>query len=446
MKIALINPPRSPHNGILEHASVEARRFIHKKLIGPPLGLLTLAANLKDYDIELLEMKGEYDLHPESPPPLKMVLNFLERVNPDIVGVTFIASEFGLGMEIFRTAKQFNPEILTVAGGLHASLCTEDFNDPAVDIICIGPGGESFRQIVQNKEAKKGFSDIAATVLRKDGRLIASTAAPQHKNPAREGFIAPDRSLLNRWKSTYVVGNATSPSTYIYTSLGCPYSCTFCSIWPQFKGHFYQREVESIIEELHSLDGYDIVRFSDANTLVNLDFVNHLFDRIKEENIQKTFIMDIRADTAADNPHLIEKLSKCGLRVVITGFETIRKDDMDKYNKLLEAEKIKRAIDVFHQNNIQLRGNYIIPTTYNHDDFDEIADYAAAHRVTYAGYTILTPFPGTSLYQQQKKEIVDYDLEKYNMFNCVTRTTLPKKDFYRRISDLWLIRKGKEII
>ena len=44
MKIALINPPRSPHNGILEHAPDEALPFIHRKLVGPPLGLITVAA------------------------------------------------------------------------------------------------------------------------------------------------------------------------------------------------------------------------------------------------------------------------------------------------------------------------------------------------------------------------------------------------------------------
>ena len=59
MKILFINPPRSPYNGIREHAPKEALHFIHKKLIGPPLGLLTIATSVKDeHDIEFLEIKG----------------------------------------------------------------------------------------------------------------------------------------------------------------------------------------------------------------------------------------------------------------------------------------------------------------------------------------------------------------------------------------------------
>ena len=64
MKILLINPPRSPHNAIYEHASPEARRFVHRRLVGPPLGLLTVAAAVKDHEVTVLDMKGEYDLFP----------------------------------------------------------------------------------------------------------------------------------------------------------------------------------------------------------------------------------------------------------------------------------------------------------------------------------------------------------------------------------------------
>lgn len=446
MKVALINPPRSPYNAILSHASTEAKRFIHKKLIGPPLGLLTLAANLPNHDVRLLEMKGEYDLIPDSPPPDQMVLEFLEKFEPDIVGVTFIASEFSLGLDILQVAKKFNPQILTVAGGLHATLCPEDFNDPAIDLVCLGPSAQSFRRIVEHHHSNKTFETIPSLLYRNNTTFVPSPRPTKPYDPAIKDFVFPDRSLIDRWKSTYVVGKASGPSTYVYTSLGCPYSCSFCSIWPQYQAKFHQREVESVITELQGLDGYDVVRFSDANTIVNLDFVHSLFDRILEEGIKKTFIMDIRADTAADNPNLIEKLAKGGLKVVITGFESIRKDELKDYNKQLDEQKIQEAIEVFHQNNIMLRGNYIIPTTYDEEDFKEISDYASNHKVAYAGYTILTPFPGTPHYKKAKGDIIDFDLAKYNMFNAVTKTNLPKGEFYRKISDLWLIRKGTEII
>ncbi|MEJ2053464.1 MAG: cobalamin-dependent protein, partial [Calditrichaceae bacterium] len=138
MKILLVNPPRSPYNKILEYAPEEAKRFVHKKLIGPPLGLLTVAAALVNHDVSLLESKAEYDLNPDAPPIDILVRQYLEKYKPDLVGVTFIASEFNAGIQIFKTVKNYNPEIITVAGGLHATLCPEDFNNSYTDIVIPG--------------------------------------------------------------------------------------------------------------------------------------------------------------------------------------------------------------------------------------------------------------------------------------------------------------------
>ncbi|MEN8190007.1 MAG: radical SAM protein [Thermodesulfobacteriota bacterium] len=446
MKILLINPPRSPYNEILAHARPEAIPYIHKKLIGPPLGLLTLVAALKDHDVSLLEMKGEYDLRPDGPGPASLTLGALEKHRPDVVGVTFIASEYPAGMEILEVVKAYDPVIKTVAGGLHTSLCPEDFDSSVVDFVCPGVSARSFVRLINSFEKKEKPSQVPGILYRHDGHLRSSSVASPAYDPAGADFILPDRSLVRPYLSTYVVGKAKGPSTYVFTSLGCPYSCTFCSIWPQYNQRYLQRDVESVIEELKGLDEYEVVRFSDANTLVNLDFAERLFDRIEEEGIKKTFIMDIRADTAANHPRLIEKLARGGLRVVITGFESIRQEELSRYKKQLKVELVEQAIKVFHDNDIMLRGNYIVPPSYDRGDFDFLIDYASSHRVAYAGYTILTPFPGTPFYEEVKDDIVDRDLARYNMFNAVLKTRLPLEEFYQKVSDLWLLRKGTDVI
>jgi radical SAM superfamily enzyme YgiQ (UPF0313 family) len=430
---------------ILQSAPEEAKHFIHKKLIGPPLGLLTIAAAVKDFDVTVFDIKGEYDLIPGSPALDQMVTGLLNRFEPDVVGVTIITSEFDASMEIFKTVKKHNRRILTVAGGLHTTLCPEDFTDPAVDVICPGQSANAFRQVVVNFEKKLPLDNIRGIILNRNGRRIATPPVENNWDPANENFLMPDRRHLERWRQTYRVGNAPSPTTYLFTSLGCPYRCTFCSIWKEHNGMYHQRSVESIIEELKLID-YDIVRFADANTIVNIAFINRLFDRMAEEGIQKEYIMDIRADTAVDHPGLIEKLARAGLKVAICGFESFRDHELARYNKKSSADRIHKAIDVFHRNGILLRGNYVVPHDYTDDDFKALAEYAGSHRVTYAGYTILTPMPGTILYEEMKDLIVDHDLSKYNFFNSVLKTTLPPEKFYENVGKLWLIKKGKDVI
>ncbi|MFH1131296.1 MAG: radical SAM protein [Pseudomonadota bacterium] len=446
MRILLVNPPRSPENAIYESAPKEAKHFVHKKLIGPPLGLLTIAEAVKDHEVTLLEMKGEYDLVPNALAPEALLLKYLNKVNPDIVGVTFIASEFPAGLALLRTVKQYDPHILTVAGGLHAILCPEDFEDPAVDVLYCNQSAHAFRDLVQAHGSGQSFEQIGGLQIRTGKTLSPTKAAVPERDIAGTDFIPPDRSLLKRWLSTYRVGQASGLSTYLYTSLGCQFRCSFCSIWPQFKGVYYQRHIDSVVEELKTLDDYEVVRFADANTVIDSKFAKQLFDKIEAEGINKTYVMDIRADTAANSPHLIEKMARAGLKVVITGFESFREEELRNYNKKLKVDLINEAMHVFHENDIMVRGNYVVPPDYAENDFAALSEFAAGHKVALAGYTILTPMPGTNFHREVQAQIVDRDLAKYNFFNCVMKTKLPLEKFYEYVGELWKIRLGSQVI
>jgi radical SAM superfamily enzyme YgiQ (UPF0313 family) len=450
LKLLLINTPRSPFNAILDHASETSLKFIHKKLIGPPLGLLTIASALCDHDVTLFETKAAYDLleqqGADAIPSLKtLVREQLEKMEPDAVGVTFIASELFYGIEILKTVKDHNPEIVTLAGGLHTTLCPGDFNHKAVDVVC---PGESVKKIRDIARAIDNASPLGAVrgIFVNGPEGMTYTGEPEPVDSAGEDYLVPDRSLVEPWLSTYIVGNAPGPSTYLFTSLGCPNRCTFCSIWPQYGGAFRQRDIESVVEELKGLDQYPVVRFADGNSLVDPLFLETLFRRIKEEGIQKTFIMDLRVDAAARSPKLIEQLAQGGLKVVISGFESFRNRELEKYNKSADASLISKAIEVFHQNDIMIRGNYVIPPDYDVDDFKALKEYAGGHKVAYAGYTILTPMPGTTLFKEMRDRIVDFDLRKYNFFNSVLKTKLQKDRFYELTADLWSVRRGEDVI
>lgn len=445
MKILLINPPRSPHNSILEYAPDEARPFIHKKLIGPPLGLLTVAAALRNFDVALFDMKGEYDLNPSTPDVAELTRQLLERYQPDVVGVTVITSEFPAAMEILATVKSFDADIITVAGGLHTTLCPYDFAGQPADVVCPGQSAYVFRRMLESLSRGGRPADTKGIWLNTPAGYVSTGADDTPANMAGDAYLMPDRRLLEPWRQTYRVGNAPGPTTYLFTSLGCPYKCTFCSIWCEFGGGYSMRSVDSIVAELKSID-YNIVRFADANTVVDVEHISHLFDRIEAEGIHKEYIMDIRADITVKHPWLIEKMARNGLKVVICGFESYREAELQKYNKASSAAYIHKAIDIFHQNGVMLRGNYVIPNDYTLDDFRAMADYAASHRVTYAGYTILTPMPGTVYYSEVKGQITEHRYDRYNFFNCVLPTTLPLDEFNNEVGKLWLIKKGVDVI
>lgn len=446
MKILLINTPRSPENRILEFAPEAAKPFIHRKLIGPPLGLLTVAAAVKDHEVLFFDTKGEFDLSPDHPTLAETVRKLVSEFQPDIVGSTAITSELYYAFNIFAETKKINPGVVTILGGLHPTLLPYDCFHPSVDVVCPGQSALVFREVVQAIEKKTSLNNVPGILLNTGTALKRTPGKSKPFDPANAGYLMIDREPLKKWINTYKVGGNPDPSTYVFTSLGCPYKCTFCSIWPQFKGKYYQRTVESLIAELKSIPDYPVVRFADANTVVDLSFMNSLFDRILEEKIHKMFVMDIRADVAAEYPGIIEKMAKGGLKVVICGFESYRDEELRRYRKSSPASDIAKAIKVFHDNDIMIRGNYVIPNDYTEDDFRALEDYSASNPVVYAGYTILTPMPGTVFYSHVKHDVIDHDYLKYNFFNSVMKTRLPYEQFHERVGSLWLVKRGKDVI
>jgi radical SAM superfamily enzyme YgiQ (UPF0313 family) len=447
MKVLLVNPPRSPHNALRDHAPPEALRFVHSRLVGPPLGLLTIAVAARDdADVSFIDLKGEYDLHPDAPSPADFIRSRIQADPPDLVGVTFIASETPAGLDILRAVKAVSPGIVTVAGGLHATLCPEDFVDPAVDIVVPGDGAVVFRNLVRTLAAGGDLDTVGGLLVRDGDRLRPTLAPAPPVDPAGRDFLVPDRSYLQPWLSTYTVGGRPQPVTYVFTSLGCTSRCSFCSIWPQRDGAYLQRDVDSVVAELASLTEYEVIRWADANSVVDLEWTARLLDRLEAEGIRKHFVMDLRLDTAAKHPGLIARLARGGLKVVITGIESPRAEELKRYNKALDTRSITEGLKVFADNGILLRANYVVDPDYGPDDFAALADFATAHSTAYAGYTILTPMPGTGLHRQMRPRIVDSDLAKYNFFNCVVETRLPLDRFYEEAGRLWAIRTGDHVI
>lgn len=450
MRILLVNPPRSPANAIYENAPTEVRPYIHRKLIGPPLGLLTLAtAASPRHDIHLLELKAEYDVRPQAPSPAALLRRKLRELEPALVATTVIASELPAALDLLRLVKEHDPRVFTLAGGLHAMLCPGDMEDPALDMVSRVQDPRMLARVADALEDGTPLEGIGGLMMRdaSGGPLRATPAPPPACDPAGADYFPPDRSLVEPWLPAYVVGRARGPSTYLFTSLGCPNRCSFCSIWPQHGGAFHQRPAASVVAEMKGLDAYEVVRFADANTVVNLEFVDELCQRLEAEDLGKVLIMDIRADTAAQHPELIRRLARVGLRVVIMGFESFRERELRLYNKGASATNIKEAVKVLHDNGILVRGNYVIPPDYGLDDFKALAEYASDHAVALAGYTILTPMPGTSLHTQLKDQIIDHDLSRYNFFNGVLRTPhLSLERFHREVGKLWRIRLGEEVI
>jgi radical SAM superfamily enzyme YgiQ (UPF0313 family) len=151
MKILLIEPAKSAKTIGGEDA------FVYE-----PLALEYLAAGVgPDHDVRILDLRLE-----------KTFSETLERFAPEVVGITSYTVHVNGVRRLFDRIKEWNPEVLTVVGGHHATIRPEDFQSPSVDLIVLGEGVFRFQEIVRRFEGREGFGGIAGIAFSKNGRLV----------------------------------------------------------------------------------------------------------------------------------------------------------------------------------------------------------------------------------------------------------------------------------
>jgi radical SAM superfamily enzyme YgiQ (UPF0313 family) len=445
MRVLLVNPPRSSRNLIRFHAPSEVRPYVHEKLIGPPLGLTALAGNLPRHDVEILDLKAEIDLAP-SGDTMAILGSALQRFRPDLVGVTVLASEFPAACRILAETKAFDASTVTAVGGVHPTAQPGDFEGSCADLVFLSQAKKTFRDALDRLEAGQSLEGLPNMARQQDGKLSF--------HPRLDVLIRPDHllddvhpahNLLARYDAAYRVKVDSRPFAFIYTSLGCPGRCTFCSIWPQMGRRYHQRSAESVVAELETLE-QPVVRFADANTFGDEKAAAEIFDLIVARGVKKDLVMDMRADTAATRPDLVEKAARAGLKVVICGFESDSLSELKAFRKETDPGQVAAAIEVYHRFGIRVRGNYMVQAHFTEHEFARMEGFAARHPVSFAGFTVATPMPGTPYHVSVRDRIVRHDLSYYNFFNSVLPTALPEEEFYERVARLWTVKLGNDVI
>jgi radical SAM superfamily enzyme YgiQ (UPF0313 family) len=121
---------------------------------------------------------------------------------------------------------------------------------------------------------------------------------------------------------------------------------------------------------------------------------------------------------------------------VVVGFEDIQDRRIEGYNKKYQARIIPRSIELLHELNMLIVGDFIVPPDYTEGDFAELERFIGANGIQVPVLSVLTPIPGTPLYETMKDRIVIRDLDYYTFTNAVVPTFLPEKVFYETFSEL----------
>lgn len=204
-------------------------------------------------------------------------------------------------------------------------------------------------------------------------------------------------------------------------------------------GKYTTRAPESIIDELKSLpEETDVVYISDDNTFIDIGRMWKLNELIRKNNIRKKLQMYARTDTIVKHRALFEELAGSGLQFISVGLESFRDNDLDYYKKRTSVMINNQAIRILKELNIHIIALFIVRPEYTIEDFRQLTDYVSENNLFRPAFPVLTPLPGTDLYEETFKTLAITNFDFFDFAHSVLPTRLEPEEFYRQLTKLYV--------
>lgn len=409
MKILLINPPCGERSiGLKNMARIE------------PLSLeLVGAAVVDEHEVRLVDMM----VRPED------LDDTLAEWKPDVAGATSEIVHVETAIAALARVRRAAPECTTVVGGHHPTLCPEDFDDAAVDLVVLGEGVDAFSEICAVRAAgSRSFDHIAGLQIRTNGRLTKTQPRPLPKSLDHQP--SPARWLADRYRDHYFYLFEDSVAA-IRTSVGCTFPCIFCSCRVYSDATFIPRSPELVFEEIRDLDE-DFVMFCDDHSFLDPDRMRILGQMLLDAGVKKRYFAYARADSIVENRDVFALWAKAGLTLVMTGLEALDKSRLQRVGKRTEIAQNEAAVRILEELGVHLSAGFLVTPDFREADFDAIEAYLIDHpSILLAEFTPLTPFPGTPLHRKMRDKLLTDDRQVYDLQHFLLETDLPPKQLYR---------------
>ncbi len=389
MKVLLINPP----NKYMLTANTPS--FVDTEGgYNPPLGLLYVAGYLQEHsrhEVEIIDaLVAEMDYS-----QLKEVI---QQRQPEVVGITTLT--FTL-MDVLKTVslvKETLPGTKIVLGGPHVHIYPkETIALPGVDYLVLGEGERIFKDLLDNIGSPQRLKKIKGLVFKDNGEIIFS-GTPDFIADLDELPFPPRE--LTPYQKYYSLMAKGAPITTMITSRGCPYRCIFCNR-PHMGKKFRARSAQSVVAEMEycvDLGINDFLVYDDTFTIVRQRVLD-ICDEIKRKGLNIGW--DIRARVNTVDEEMLAKLRASGCERIYYGIEAGTDRVLKILRKGITIDQARRAFKWTRKTGISILAYFMIGApTETKEEMLETIRISQELAPDYVHFSILTPFPGTEVYQQ----------------------------------------------
>jgi magnesium-protoporphyrin IX monomethyl ester (oxidative) cyclase len=409
----------------------------------PPLAQVRLAGQIDDPRVRIVDLR--------IPRERREFERVLRSSPPALVGISLTFTSNGdEAIRVASSVRRASPRTVIVLGGTGASEDPGAFYESDVDFI-------GFRQ---------GDASLAALVreLRRTGRKPESAPGFFHRASGAwvlgESVDARPMDALRpyawhslppyAWKHYF---QGYRPTGIGQMSEGCPFDCTFCSVWKVHGRSVNVASLENVKHDLRSLPRFvrafffadDIWMQATESQLRTLH--DPLLEWIAADFLPSRRDLWLTAETRTDlflrHEERFRAWARHGnLKRILFGVEAVTNAQLDRFSKRTTVDVNSEAIRKAAEWGIFVTAQFVIPCEADGAYFDELARFLESHRayIDVSNFTIATPLPGTELYGDALKRLPDLadrsvvSHPAFSLFTALTPTRMAPREFYHQVA------------
>jgi anaerobic magnesium-protoporphyrin IX monomethyl ester cyclase len=326
----------------------------------------------------------------------------LKKYNPSILGITCMTPQYNLAKKLAKIAKDFNRNIIIILGGYFPTFMWKYIirNTSLFDYLFIRESEETFKEFLMAIEHNKNIKNIRGIAFRENNKIIFTGERDLKKNI--DSYSLPARRLFK------------IPT--IITSRGCPNNCKFCTIKNFYKRTYRERSMQNIVEELKIMkkQGIKAVHIRDDNFLIRRKKIFEFEKILKENNLKFDFVINTDIRQLKDD-NILKTMKKIGVKTLRVGIQYNYLKNLNMPTTRIDVEnffkKIKNYgfhVDCFviiNKGDKKEELNDIKKELY---DIKKLARNSSKADLN-IGYYVMTPFPGSDIYEEFKKNNIRID-------------------------------------
>jgi anaerobic magnesium-protoporphyrin IX monomethyl ester cyclase len=354
----------------------------------PPLGLGYLISSLRiKFGNDLIEYKiVDRDVSKE-----------ISIYKPNIIGITCVSQNYNYAIDYAKLAKKHKIPVLI--GGTHITVLPSTLTKD-MEVATIGEGEETIKELFsifleKKRFPKKDLHNLKGIAFWEAGKIVLTEIRPPISD--MDSIPNPARDLMKIEKCTHV-----------FSSRGCPYRCTFCAssrFWNSTR-FFSAKYVVAEVKYLYNTHGVKQVDFWDDLFIVSKPRIKEIISLMRKEKIlgKLSFSCAVRSNLIDDS--MVKLLHKLNVKSVSMGLES----GTPRVLNYLKGDTINikdhvRAIKLFKKYGIEPSASFIIGSPdETREEILQTFDFIKESKLRGFGIYVLTPFPGTPIWEYARKK------------------------------------------